>query len=373
MLLLQEVTDIAWNYFLSNPLLRQKYPYISSPAALPLPNERNILFLSAFPFKAHYLPLVTAHKPALIIHFDYLVIAGVHLSAGLHEEKLALKLKELSKLASALKEFDKPFIIAGDFNVPKHSREYTASLPKLEAILSGYVDAWTEISEDNGDTFVPERNWLAKESCKTVSAQRHDRVYFERGKPMNVETVGLFGVPEDGEELGSDHWGLYVDFRINFHDAVHESVEIPALDVPSTNWKDDDLLAPLKDIIPTKTDNDEIVVAVTLLRSILEPMKQQVQLHLQIVGSVALQSHTRSGDVDILAISTISQNLFWQVFLQHLKKYKAAVPESQIKIIRIIRDAKTPMVELLVNAQKVEMQYCPVGRLLPMSPLPHSN
>jgi 2'-5' RNA ligase superfamily/Endonuclease/Exonuclease/phosphatase family len=367
MILLQEVTDAGWKYFLSKPAVRQKYPYSSWPTHLPLPNERNIVFLSTIPFKARYMSLVTARKPALIVEFGEMVIGGVHLSAGLHEEKLALKLKELTKLTTFLQQQKRPFILAGDFNMPTHGREYTVALPKLEAILSEFFDAWKDFAGEGGETFDLERNWLAKESSRSMARQRHDRVYFERGRGISVERTGLFGVPEGDEQLGSDHWGLYVDFRIKGEEMEVGRKDISELTVPETSWTDDDLSTVLADVLPTKPDNEKLNAAVSLLTSILEPMRQQVQLQLQLVGSVALQAHTKSSDVDILAISTISQHLFWQLFLQHLQIYKTTTPENSVKLVRMIRDAKTPMAELLVNEQKIEMQYCPAGKLLPMS------
>ena len=232
-IILQEVTDIAWRYFLSHRSLRQKYIFCSAPSNLPLPNHRNIVALSTIPFKAHYLPLVTPHKPALIIDIDGIIIAGVHLHAGLHEEKLALKLKELLKLTTYLESLCKPVIIVGDFNIPSIQREYTAALPKIHEILDRYSDAWKEKPCRDGDTFTPDTNRFAKEGAKVFYPQRHDRVYISKGVGIRVEKTSLFGIPRDNDELGSDHWGLSVDFRINLneHADSDDKVEATSLDV----------------------------------------------------------------------------------------------------------------------------------------------
>ena len=192
MILLQEVTDTAWQYFVSNRSLREKFPFVSAPSRLPLPNHRNIVLLSTFPFKAHYLPLVTPNKPALIINISGLVIAGVHLHAGLHEERLALKLKELLKLTKYLEYTSKPVIIAGDFNIPSTQREYTATLPRIHEVLSQYSDAWKEKPGENGYTFTPDTNRLAKEGAITLYPQRHDRVASQEPPPAHAVRTGAW-------------------------------------------------------------------------------------------------------------------------------------------------------------------------------------
>ena len=120
-IILQEVTDTTLQYFLSHRPLRQKYLFCSAPSNLPLPNHRNIVALGTIPFKAHHLPLVTPHKPALIIDIDGVIIAGVHLHAGLHEEKLSLKLKELSKLTTYLESLQETSYYCRGFQYSKYS------------------------------------------------------------------------------------------------------------------------------------------------------------------------------------------------------------------------------------------------------------
>lgn len=370
LLILQEVTDIAWDYFLSDPSLREKFPYVSAPAHLPLPNHRNIVLLSSIPFKAHYLHLFTAHKPALIIDVDGIVVAGVHLHAGLHEEKLALKLKELSKLTSYLESTGKPVIIAGDFNIPNIPREYTAALPKINDLLGHYVDAWVENPSGDGDTFSPDTNRFAKEGAKVLYPQRHDRVYFSRGVGIHVEKTSLFGFPEKEDELASDHWGLSVHLHIDPDERpTTETTEITvtvSLDVPKTIWDDKLVLQTLTDAndIPDNQHDRKLKSVVALLNVVLSPMRQHFPFKLQVVGSFALGVHTTSSDIDILVVSTISQKTFWEVFLQHIQRFKLSDPTNRVKVLRIIRSAKQPLVELLVDTCRVEVLYCSAGKLI---------
>ena len=370
LLILQEVTDIAWKYLLSNPSLRDKFPYVSAPAHLPLPNNRNIVLLSSIPFKAHYLPLFTAHKPALIIDIERIVVAGVHLHAGLHEEKMALKLKELSNLVGYLESTGKPAIIAGDFNIPSIPRDYTAALPKILDLLNRYVDAWAEKPSGDGDTFTPDSNRFAKEGAKVLYPQRHDRVYISRDMGIQVEQTSLFGFPEKDDELASDHWGLSVHLRIDLDKLpTTEATQVTtavSLDVPTTSWNDKLVLQTLTQAneIPDSQHERKLKSVVALLNEILSPMKEHLPLKLQVVGSFALGVHTTSSDIDILAVSTISQKTFWEVFLQHIQRFKLSDPINRVKVLRIINDAKQPLVELLVDSCRVEVLYCGAGKLI---------
>ena len=372
LLLLQEVTDVAWQYFLSDRFLREKFPYISSPPHLPLPNHRNIALLSTIPFKAHYLPLFTPHKPALIVDINGLVVAGVHLHAGLHEEKLALKLKELSKLTTYVESTGKPVLMAGDFNIPNIPREYTAALPKIHEILGRYGDAWGEKPCGDGDTFTPDTNRFAKEGAKVMYPQRHDRIYFSRGAGIDVKKAMLFGFPEKEDELASDHWGLSAELRINLDENPTQEatrlVGAVSQDVPKTNWSDKLVLQTLTNAneIPDVEHDGRIKAALALLNTILTPMKQYFPFQLQPVGSFALGSHSTSSDLDILALSTISQRTFWEVFLQHIQRFKLSNPTNRVKVLRIIKGAKQPLVELLVDTCRVEVVYCNAGKLINM-------
>jgi uncharacterized protein (UPF0248 family)/endonuclease/exonuclease/phosphatase family metal-dependent hydrolase len=374
-LILQEVTDVSWHYFLSDPILREKYPYVSAPAHLPLPNHRNIVLLSTIPFKAHYFPLFTPHKPALIVDIDGLVVAGVHLHAGLHEEKLALKLKELAKLTTCLDSTGKPVIIAGDFNIPNIPREYTAALPKIHDLLGRYVDAWVEKPSGDGDTFTPDTNRFAKEGAKVLYPQRHDRVYFSRGVGIRVEKTSLFGFPEKEDELASDHWGFSVDLRIDLEEhSTNEVTQVTAaasLEVPETNWTDKLVLQTLTNAneIPDADHDRKLKSVWALMNAILTPMKQHFPFKLQVVGSFALGVHTTSSDIDVLAVSTISQQTFWEVFLQHIQRFKLSDPTNRVKVLRIIKGAKQPLVELLVDTCRVEVLYCSAGKLINTYPL----
>ena len=368
-ILLQEVTDVALRYFLSNPLLLDKYPYTSAPAHLPLPNHRNIVAFSSIPFTARYVPLMTPHKPALIIDIGKLTIAGVHLQAGLHEEKLAMKLKELSKLSAYLEGTGKPAIIAGDFNIPSVPREYTAALPKIHELLERYADAWMEKPCENGNTFTPDTNRFAKEGAKALYPQRHDRIYFTKNVGIQVEKTWTFGFPEKEEELASDHWGFAASLKISMAREAGPTEDFQDSDgvvVPQMVWTDQSLTKVLTEanIIPDAEDDESITNALEFVKNILEPMKQHFPFQMQATGSFALGCHTKGSDLDLMIISSISSKTFWQILLQHIQQYKSNDRNNRLKVLRFIQDTRMPFLELLVDNCRIEIVHCVAPRLL---------
>ena len=196
-----------------------------------------------------------------------------------------------------------------------------------------------------------------------------------------MENRLCFGFPESrGEELASDHWGLSVtlniapDTRSTENKSENTKIQVSELlDVPETTWSDEQILATLHhaNIIPTSTHDQSIRSSISLLQSILDPLNSQIPFLLQPLGSFTLGAHTRSSDLDILAVSTISSKTFWTLFLQHLQRFKVSPQGERIKLLRVIKDAKQPMVELLVDGFNFEVLYCAAGRLLPMY-VPHS-
>jgi len=112
-------------------------------------------------------------------------------------------------------------------------------------------------------------------------------------------------------------------------------------------------------------DHDKTVnAALALLTSILSPMETYFPFKLQAVGSFALGVHTKGSDLDIMVVSTISQKTFWEVFLRELQRYKLSDPTNQIKVLRMIRDTKMPLLKLLIDTRRIEIVYCTAGKLL---------
>jgi hypothetical protein len=249
-------------------------------------------------------------------------------------------------------------------------------LPKVLEVLERYEDTWFEGEE----TFVPERNRFALEGVKTLVAQRYDRILCTKGwaKVLRRE---IFGQPEREETLASDHWGISITLNSSPQTHTPEPIDtsvrtnlekLNISDVPETKWTDNEILTVLHaaNIIPSSTHDTALLNSISLLQSILSPLNSQIPFLLQPLGSFTLGAHTRSSDLDILAVSTISPKTFWTLFLQHLYRFKLTNEGGRVKLLRIIKEAKAPMVELLVDGFSFEVLYCAAGRLLPMYPHP---
>lgn len=106
-LVLQEMSDDFLSYILDDSDVREKYPFTThgppEQADLgPLPSLRNIVMLSRWPFTWNFVPFQRRHKGALVAKFkDFynehldLVVAGLHLTAGLTDSSVAAKKAQL--------------------------------------------------------------------------------------------------------------------------------------------------------------------------------------------------------------------------------------------------------------------------------------
>lgn len=95
-----------------------------------------------------------------------------------------------------------PVVIAGDFNA-------TSDAPELAALHRGHVDAWQALHPhtrpDGATTLNP--HYFERRA-------RIDHVFLERGRLQPVEARRLFTAPDAGGVWASDHFGLYVRFRV---------------------------------------------------------------------------------------------------------------------------------------------------------------
>jgi hypothetical protein len=186
-LVLQEVSDDFLSYILCDPEVQRRYPYTShgppnQPDIGPLSSLRNIVILSRWCFSWHFVPFHRKHKGALVAKFgsitpsdltdhQALVVAGVHLTAGLTDSSVAAKRAQLETLTTYLtKEHDADsWIIAGDFNLVTStytissalkddliSNETVAALSSIETAFTevGLVDSWAVAHVEAADEIV---------------------------------------------------------------------------------------------------------------------------------------------------------------------------------------------------------------------------
>ncbi|KAL1953501.1 hypothetical protein VTO42DRAFT_2754 [Malbranchea cinnamomea] len=284
-LVLQEVCDDFLSYLLSNETVRQIYPFTThrppnQAGVGPLPSIRNIVVLANVNFRWSWVPFEARHKGSVILEFNGMgrfdedgnflpvILAGVHLTAGLNDEGVMAQKSQLLRLLDTLRRNfpENPEIIAGDFNIAASvfSIEYAFQERRithetyntqlgLELLLSKahLSDAWyvarTEIGShslewtvedinrtyegEQGAIFNPIYNPLAEKSAKTGGGrpQRYDRIFVKGGGLLAVSDFNLFGFPSNywklldthqgarcehkSSSFGSDHWGVRATFR----------------------------------------------------------------------------------------------------------------------------------------------------------------
>ncbi|KAF8462765.1 hypothetical protein BDZ91DRAFT_796992 [Kalaharituber pfeilii] len=271
------------------------------------------------------------------------------------------------------------------------------------------IDDWTLGPGEFGATFNPFRNKLAAESVKwgaNPRPQRYDRILISRtvgNDLVEIKRTGRFGM-----EGGSDHWGLYADFKFH-HNQQHESqgktVDVkgwhrvePRLQSDSAiadeqlegylsengmlpSPKDYALREEAKQVLTnvltggglkankrshTSADADLITqvpyVNVLADDTTTAALAHQVQnlgvtekphlkLIVQPVGSYYMNLFTPTSDLDILCASNISARVFWVLAKQRIRNHnrmllKERKREGSIRIVRSVEAQSGVMMEL---------------------------
>ncbi|KAF1946437.1 Poly(A) polymerase type 3 [Clathrospora elynae] len=418
-LVLQEVSDDFLSNLLDDTEVQRRYLFTShappsQPDIGPLPSLRNIVILSSYPFSWKSVPFDRKHKGAVVAHVNGLgglVVAGVHLTAGLTDVSVAAKKSQMKNLKGYLKRHheSEPWIIAGDFNIPtstytidtalKHksiSNETVAALSSIESAISdaGLLDAWSvahvEAADEagandveglfqgeEGATFDPQNNRLAAGSSTTSHdrAQRYDRILVRPQGTLRIARFNHFGLPEtvDGAQVvASDHYGVRTTIQI-----LDEAAERTGLEYLTVQHKR--AMATLSDssdlnsaltahgMFPTEEQIRQRQHAYTVLKQVVLGMSDgmdsalsDIPMVMVPVGSFALGVWTSGSDIDCLCIGTISSKTFFKLARQRLVR-------AEIQGVRIVRkvEANTgTMLELSVNGITMDLQYCPAARVV---------
>lgn len=427
-LVLQEVSDDFLTHLLSDLEIRRRYPYASHGPPHqadigPLPSMRNIVILSQWCFTWKHVHFHRKHKGAVVAQFgkgllpddQILVVAGVHLTAGLTDGSVAAKKAQLQTLMSYLeqKHQDDAWMIAGDFNLATSSytigtalkdnsitEETVIALLSIETAFSdaGLVDTWTvahvEAADEivpntyeelfdgeEGATFDPRNNILAAESSGTSSGrpQRYDRILVRTQDTLQVEYCNNFGLPEDvngAQVVASDHFGVRSSLKI--------------LDTPASNKAEasesifrtrvkrqraaealrslpelDHVLA-AAGMLPTEEAIQQRQLALSTLERVIlgttgnDPTTSDIPMVVVPVGSYALGVWTADSDIDCLCIGTISSKTFFKLARQRLVK----AHDQGVRVLRRVEASTGTMLELSVNGVAMDLQYCPAARVV---------
>jgi endonuclease/exonuclease/phosphatase family metal-dependent hydrolase len=431
-LVLQEISDDFLSYLLEDTEIQRRYPFTSHGPPTqtdigPLPSLRNVVMLSRYTFSWKSVPFYRKHKGALVAHFEGLattgpssssglVVAGVHLTAGLTDGAVATKKAQMKNLTGYLtrNHENEPWIITGDFNIVTSTytintalknksitNETVVALSSIEAAIgdTGLLDAWsvarieavdeTGVSRaedlfegEEGATFDPQNNRLAAGTTTTSHErpQRYDRILVRPQDMLRINRFNHFGVPEmvDGvQEVASDHYGVRAIMQILDGTAERQGSDGTSLQLHSVEHKratatlsdSSGMVSTLTahDMFPTEEQSQQRQEAFALLKQTIlgtsedaDSAQPDIPMVLVPVGSYALGVWTVESDIDCLCIGAISSKTFFKLARQRLIK-----AESQgVRILRRVEASTGTMLELSVDGVLMDLQYCPAGRVV---------
>jgi uncharacterized protein (UPF0248 family)/endonuclease/exonuclease/phosphatase family metal-dependent hydrolase len=427
-LVLQEVSDTFLSYLLADPEVRKRYPFTSNgppsqPDIGPLPNLRNIVILSKWPFSWASLPFRRRHKGAVIAQFDNvqkpnsstsipLVVAGVHLTCGLTDGAVAAKSVQLQNLKNYLvKEFpSNPWVIAGDFNITTSTQTIqiavkngsisphtVETLRRVEEMMEDgdLIDTWKVVKPEDipgvvqllkqdavytgesGATFSPLQNELAATTSGTSNnrPQRYDRILVKPEGFIGIQNFNVFGIPKtdsgDATQLASDHWGVRALLNIYKNEEVSllEEYGVDIEKAPRNLSDDSDLRSCLSNhgMLPSEAEVNARAEAFSLIKTVLlgstvdeDTISSDIPMVIVPVGSYALNVWTSSSDIDCLCIGSTSSKTFFQLARQRILKHS----NQGIRLLRKVEANTGTMFVLSVNGIRMDLQYCPAARIV---------
>jgi endonuclease/exonuclease/phosphatase family metal-dependent hydrolase len=431
-LVLQEVSDDFLSYILNDPRIQQHYQYAShgppnQPDIGPLLSLRNIVILSRWYFSCNLVPFHRKHKGALVAKFEgairtdsssrqNLVVAGVHLTAGLTDSSVAAKKAQLQILISYLThQHEKDtWLVAGDFNLATSSytidtaledqsitNETVTALSSIETAFSevGLIDTWAvahvegadevapttydELFEgEEGATFDPRNNVLAAATSGTSMGrpQRYDRIFVRSDDALRVSRCNHFGLPSevDGAQVvPSDHTGIRSTLKVLEDSTVTEAQSLELVKRTKVKLKRASSslsqLTELKSVLatgkmfPTGEEVQQRKLALEVLRRVVlstagsgDSEASDIPMVIVPVGSYALGVWTADSDIDCLCIGTISSKTFFKLARQRLVKAQ----DQGVRVLRKVEANTGTMLELSVNDVAMDLQYCPAARIV---------
>ena len=403
---LQEVTDELLALFLDSRAIRSRWGWCNRGPDAAMESERNIVIFSKenLPFSWQRLVLGGKHKAAMIasLHFLHptagnprtMVVAAIHLTAGLLPEQLSIKRNEFQTLVQYLQQRhgNDDWIIVGDTNLP----EAHGPLPLIDHACT---DAWIAHHGVSGmgydATYDPSRNKLAEKTARQdKSPQRYDRIYIKKTGALQVSAISV------AENIScSDHWPLHA--RLTMHSpatqtlpTTHVELSVPSREddgaqtshledqTPDTDlWKfaESSGAIPPAERVQQKervihslcrtlgASHDGSLMSDFAVRDSSQHDAQvinSVKLVLVPVGSFALGVDFPDSDIDCIVVGNVSSSSFWAISRQRIvSQPKDADQSSFVTLRRFVKDAAVQMMVLEVDGVKVDLQYCPSAGL----------
>ncbi|KAI9344520.1 hypothetical protein DFJ73DRAFT_960935 [Zopfochytrium polystomum] len=416
---LQEVSPAFVRFIQSQPWIKKSY-YLSQ--SISMANSSNSLMtISKHAFRFYQLKKAGkgsgSPRPPLVCHFQSmdLVAVVVHLISDYSRDRSSDRAMEWSRIAAASFPTDR-ILVLGDFNAADSETAFSR-----DALASvGFADAWRDMLAADAEapaipplTFDPVRNplaaavWDSQGKNDGRPGKRLDRVLV-KGKfaadGVQVAGCALFGEPvqdelENGDwNVGSDHFGILCQLLLNggkpgpVLDAPSQSVSplippSPELDQSAGPALYDFLVANRS--VPSSDAHRLRLDAFLHLKHVLTVIFGASPIRFEPIGSFALGTYSTNSDLDILCAGLLSPVRFFALvsgedYDSDLEKEEeddgegddtaSAEPATSLKnhptieLIRIVQDAKIPLVELRIFNVSVQLQYCYLPLPVPDNP-----
>jgi len=216
-------------------------------------------------------------------------------------------------------------------------------------------------------------NTLASMSKVVIDSrpQRYDRVLFKRGARIHPSSFKIFGRPtEDGICL-SDHYGVCATLRVTGIDTAdivpktmaHEKSQLPDPTHGIKVIEDSTNLNPLiEPYLPTEADRKQREEALNLLQQTLLENKNLSNIILAPLESYCMETYFADLDVDVLAIASLSPQIFFDFELRSLDTEKDDA-NARFKGVHFV-NSLVSIIEVSVLGIKFDIQYCQAPELL---------
>jgi poly(A) polymerase len=200
---LQEATPALARGLLATP--RAEPVFLSEAPHLAGLDPHGPLLLSRLPFSL--AEHAAGHRPVPVGTWEFahgtVHVANVHLPSNRTADAAPHRRRLLAGLLADLEPLSGDVLVVGDFNL---TGDELADLIRA----AGYRDVWDLLHPgEDGSTFDPPNNPLARHSSRTGRAVRFDRVLW-RPAPHGFAPVSLerFATSPPGSCFASDHYGL---------------------------------------------------------------------------------------------------------------------------------------------------------------------
>eukprot|EP01124_Arcella_intermedia_P034169 TRINITY_DN8421_c0_g1_i2.p1 TRINITY_DN8421_c0_g1~~TRINITY_DN8421_c0_g1_i2.p1 ORF type:complete len:825 (-),score=204.08 TRINITY_DN8421_c0_g1_i2:500-2974(-) len=288
------------------------------------------------------------------------------------------KIVDVTKRAMSLEDedFDREELegwcdafVVGDFNFGDHEEGEDL------IVRPEFLDVWKHLHpSEGGFTFDPNLNPLAKINSRKNVGRRLDRIFVKTKnyqsywEPISIKLFNdssqFFKISENGEEIDlclSDHFPVLAVFKFSTTPVFIQFPKPNPIN-PKINFEEQFNLKLISDpLFESEEGNDIRREVLQKLGNLISQILQNVvdrsedsrayQYALLPIGSYSLGIHSRNADIDCLAVSGISRN----IFVKHLSQ--ALQPLENAKFIKDVDDALIPVTKIIIDDVEMDILY----------------